>query len=183
MIYLATVPAPTAPLSAVHTALYSYFPNSPQGERPFVWRYLSRDRIAMLSERQPATVCKEIHVDAGRTYEFRLTYKRERICRGKPVEIRDFDDMRDRLKTWAEQRGAHVGFVRFDKKRSIQFHKPGHRVMLPIVDATGTVIVSAAALFERSILLMGGPGTAKAYGLGMWWLPEIMGIEQERSAT
>lgn len=175
MIYLAKVPLPRCPFEQIHVALYSYFPHAVHGERPYVWSIADGGAsILMMSAMRPATTCAEIHVEAGMTYSFDLTYKRVRNS-GKdhtPVEISSMPELRERIIKFVGDRGGQIGFVRLDKMRAIECRKGEHRVRLPIVDAAGQVYVTDAEKFE-ALLAGGGPGTGKAYGCGMWRLPEL----------
>ena len=57
--------------------------------------------------------------------------------------------------------------------RDMRFRSNQRQITLPIVDARGQVLVTDAEKFA-ALITSGGPGTGKAYGLGAWWLPQIM---------
>ena len=173
-IHVARVPMPRCAFEQIHVALYGYFPQSARdAERPFVWRVGEGGKaIYLASALRPTTPSMEATIEAGRSYEFSLTYKRVRNCKSKPIEIVAMPEMRERLIKWAADRGGDVGFVRLENPRAIHAQKHQKRVRLPIVDAYGSVFVRDAEAFERA-LVDGGPGTGKVYGLGMWWLDAI----------
>lgn len=194
MAWVADVPRdPSMPMDQVHVALYGYFPQIGPGDpRPYVWRLTGRDRVIIASRLRPsANGAREVFAPQGVTLDFRVTYKRVRMTgggkapdgevrrsRSRPVEITDFAELKERLIRFAAERGGDVRYVRIENQRLYRPGKAG--VGLPICDAIGKVFVRDPEAFD-GLLCSGGPGTGKAYGLGMWWLPELM--EAARAAA
>lgn len=185
MAWLAHLARGEAPVDQVHVMLYGYFPQVALGDdRPFVWRLIGPDTIAVMSRLRPAANgAREMNVAAGLTYDFRLTCKRQRNCGGsytdkdgerrprkaRPVTITLEDEVKERIRRHALRHGGDVRYVRIENMRELRMGD----IRLPICDAVGKIFVTDAAAFE-TLLTGGGPGTGKAYGLGMWWLPELM---------
>lgn len=169
------------PIDQVHVALYGYFPQHPEGEvRPYVWRLLSRNCLLVGSRLRPtANTAREVYARQGVTYDFRLTFRRTRnVCwmkkdgsKGtKTVTISDYGELKRRLKEHVEGRGAgDLAYARITKLSVMRMGKK----RIPIAHAEGKVYVRDPVEFD-AMLCHGGPGTGKAYGLGMWYLPEIM---------
>lgn len=188
MVWIADIERPPSmPLDQVHVALYGYFPQCAAAEeRPYVWRLMSRDQLIVASGLRPSSdSAREVWPKLGITYDFRLTMRRTRNVRGKvigpdgsmtdrkarTVTITDYDEIKDRVRRFAAERGGEVKFARVEGMRTYPVNK---KVRMPICDVIGKVYVRDAVAFE-TVLRGGGPGTGKAYGLGMWYLPEIMG--------
>lgn len=168
---------PSTAVQDVHAMLYSYFPWTRPGDpRPFVWRMLAPDRLAVLSARPSAAPgCREVVLPAGVTLDFALAYKRVRNAGHRPVVLTDPAEMAERLRAFAAVRGVAVGFCRVVGQDRLHLpHKGRPPIALPVAHAAGKAVVvdpdKAAAM-----LASGGPGTGRAYGLGLWWLPEVMG--------
>jgi hypothetical protein len=177
----------TIPFEQIHVMLYSFFPSVTKDEgRPYVWRLLARDRIGIVSTCRPtAPGVREVSIKSGVTYDFVLTYRRERNVAGSytrpngtrrkrvahTVTITSMPELRERLIRFAGDRGGAVGYVRLDHQRTLLI--ASKHATLPIVDAVGNVLVTDADKFAV-LLGSGGPGTGKAYGLGAWWLPQLM---------
>lgn len=175
------------PLEQVHVAIYGYYPQAARDEaRPYVWRLLAPSRMLIGSHLRPsAPSAREVFARHGMTYDFRLTFKRVRNVggttvrpdgerrkrKGRAIEMRDHDEIKDRLIRFAGERGGDVRYVRVEAMREVRIGL----ARLPICDAIGKVYVRDPIAFER-LLCSGGPGTGKAYGLGMWYLPEIMEV-------
>lgn len=181
------------PLDQVHVALYSYFPQVAHGEgRPYVWRLLDAERLLVASHLRPtANGAREVVARQGLTYDFRATIKRARNVRGsytrpdgtrrnrtpRAVEMKDHDEIKRWATQFAEKRGGDIRYIRVE---NMCLYRPKHGVALPICTLVGKVFVRDADAFDQ-FLASGGPGTGKAYGLGMWYLPEIM--EAHRAAA
>lgn len=177
------------PIDQVHVALYGYFPQIAPGDaRPYVWRLVAPDRILLASRLRPsAPGAREIVAPRGATLDFRVTWKRVRNVGGSytckdgsrrsrqkhAVEITGHDELKQRLVAFAAPRGGDVRYVRIEGQRLYRPGKTG--VALPICDAIGKVYVHDPEAFDE-LLCGGGPGTGKAYGLGLWCLPEIMEV-------
>lgn len=197
-VWVADVVRPrTIPFEQIHVMLYSFFPGAPkeEGKRPYVWRMLAHDRICIMSAIRPTTsTAREIKIDAGVTLDFSLTYKRTRNVGGtytrpdgekrkrdeKTITITSMPELRERLIRFVGERGGAIGYVRLDRMREIRLKSKG--ATLPIVDAEGKVLVTNADKFA-ALLASGGPGTGKAYGLGAWWLPELMAVKATERAA
>lgn len=192
MVWIAEVSRDKSmPLDQAHVAIYGYFPQVARGDaRPYVWRLLSADSMAIASHLRPsANGAREAYAGHGVTYDFRVTFKRVRNVGGtmtrtdgtkrkrtaRAVEVRDHDELKARLIRFAAERGGDVRYVRIENQR---VYEPAKGVKLPICDAIGKVYVRDPVAFD-GLLSQGGPGTGKAYGLGMWYLPEIMGARHE----
>lgn len=184
-IFEADLPA-SVPFGQVHVALYAYFPQIGHGEsRPYVYRYLSPGRVAVLSALRPsAPAAREVRAHRGQTLQFRLTWNRVRNVRGsytrpdgsyrkrvpRAAVIADPEELKARVAKFAAARGGLVRYIRCERPRILQV--PG-RFEVPIVDSEGMVYVDDEVAFDR-LLCLGGPGTSKAFGCGLWWLPELM---------
>ena len=188
MVWIADVARDASmPLDQVHVALYGYYPQCAAADaRPYVWRLMSPDRMLIASDLRPsANSAREVRAQRGMTYDFRATIKRVRNVGGvtkrpdgtarprnaRAVVMTDHDEIKARVVRWAADRGGDVRYVRAENMREIRL---GH-IRLPICDIIGKVYVSDADAFD-SLLRSGGPGTGKAYGLGLWYLPEIMEV-------
>jgi hypothetical protein len=181
MAWLSIVPAADVPFDQQHVALYSYFPafsRPAPGEpshRPYVWRALDAKRLAVLSSvRSTAPRCAQITAEAGVTYAFETTIKRVRVCKGRYITFHDYGELCKWIKYFASNRGAQIGFISVKGFGELKFQKKVDRVRIPIAHVRGKMLVTDAAMFD-AVLCGGGPGTGKAYGCGMWWLPEVMG--------
>lgn len=175
MVWIAEVARDTSiPLDQVHVASYSYFPQIARGNaRPYVWRLISADRILLASHLRPsANSAREVFVRCGVTYDFRLTMTRisRKSRTGKQFSVDDHETLKQRVIDYAAPFGGDVRFVRIEAMRMYSASAKSGR--LPICCAVGKVYVRDAAEFDR--LLCQGSGRGKAYGLGLWYLPEIM---------
>ncbi|WP_036292155.1 type I-E CRISPR-associated protein Cas6/Cse3/CasE [Methylosinus sp. PW1] len=178
-VYIAKINTPRGPISSIHCALYACLPPRPEGsKRPFVWRVADGGRsIVFVSSEMPIVPHATISLEAGRSYEFAITYTRDKHVGKKKarhlVEINSMLDLRDRISHFAGSYGGSVGFVRHEHMRTLHVRRQNEHLEMPIVDAYGRVVVEDPVAFEQ-VVLQGGPGGAKVYGCGMWWLPEIM---------
>ena len=184
MIHVATVPRdPSTSIGQVHAMLYSYFPGAAQGERPFVWRLLAADRVAVVSATPSSALDRRaVRLEAGATYAFELAMKAARNAdRDQPrggrrqgeVESTAPAQVRGRLARYAAERGIAVGFSRVTLMAHMGIASRGRRIPIPVAHVKGLALVTDADAAERMIAA-GGPGTGKAWGLGLWWLPELM---------
>lgn len=186
MMYLSIVQPPPGPLANWHVALYGYFPGSKDfpvnksyarqnsgTQRPYVWRLLDRERVAMLSRIKPACPSVAVDVTAGVAHRFRATLRCDGF-RGGRSYIRNNAEAHAWVKRAASDGGGLVTFVHVAPARKLQIERGGSRslVTVTICDVEGIVVPNDADLFEK-FLVFGGPGTAKAYGCGMWWLPDL----------
>jgi hypothetical protein len=188
MVWVADVAVPPeAPFAQVHVLLYAYFPWVRHGEpRPYVFRWRDRGTVAVCSQMRPAApAVREAVAREGATYDFALTFNRVRNVSGsyrrpdgtwrkrppRAVVIEDHAELKARVTGFAAGRGGDVRYVRVERPRVLRV--PG-RFEVPIADAVGKVVVTDADRFNE-LLWRGGPGTSKAFGCGMWWLPELMG--------
>lgn len=181
MVWVAEVARDTSmPLDQVHVAAYGYFPQVARGDaRPYVWRLLSQDRLLLASHLRPsANSAREAFVRNGLTYDFRLTMTRisRRSKTGKQFSVDDHGVLKQRVIDYAAAYGGDVRFVRIEGMQMYAASAKG--VRLPICAAVGKVYIRDAVAFDR--LLCQGSGRGRAYGLGLWYLPEIM---EARHAT
>jgi hypothetical protein len=188
MVWIATVDRPNAmPLDQVHVALYGYYPQcAARDARPYVWRLASQNTVMMASSMRPsAPSARQVMPQHGTTYDFKLVFKRTRNVGGtytrpdgakrqrdkKTIVMRNHDEIKKRLIEYTAPRGGAVKYVRIE---NMQQYNPTPTITLDICTAIGKVFVTDADQFD-ALLCSGGPSTGKAYGLGMWYLPEIMG--------
>ena len=83
---------------------------------------------------------------------------------------------KDERRLWLSRnvRGASLSFVEFHDLSPLHIRKSdGHRLSATRTRAIGVACVTDAEEFDQ-FLARGGPGTFKAYGLGLWLLPELM---------
>ncbi len=178
-MFLALVPRPPVPLAGIHTVLSGYFPGQPMDgprERLFLWRGYDSTRLAMLSAIEPATACVAFTVVSGRVYPFKAELRRTKHCgrNRREVRIEGNDNLRAWLARGAEAGGGRVTYASFTNPREIKFQKNiNTRVTLQAISVSGLVQIVDAPRFA-DFLAFGGPGTGKPYGLGLWWLPEVM---------
>lgn len=181
MVWIAEVSRDRSmPLDQAHVALYGYFPQVTRGEaRPYVWRLTRTDTMLVASHMRPsANSAREVFVSNGITYDFRLSMTRisRRSKTGKQFSVDDHDVLKRRVTDYAAAYGGDVRFVRITGM--MMYHASDKGVRLPICAAVGKVYIRDAEAFDR--LLCQGSGRGKAYGLGLWYLPEIM---EARHAT
>lgn len=184
-MWVAVLPRPALPLSEIHKAIWGYFPEAADGDaRPFLWRPLEGDRVAILSRLKPACPAVLVRPESGRVYGFEVLLKTE-LVRGrknrgpgrlsKPGQRIALTDNAGR-KAWLCRNlaGADATFVQFYDRPPIELvRSDGRRLTIPVAIARGTLHVRERAAFA-AFLCAGGPGSAKVYGCGMWWLPELM---------
>lgn len=198
MLWIAEIDIPPGmPIDQIHVMLYSYFPQVQKGDaRPYVWRLIGPGRAVVMSKLRPSSAsARQIAIpEAPTTYDFAVTFKRVRNVGGtytrddgtkrnrtpKAVAIDDPAELSERMKRWVSGRGGDIGFVRIGGMRELSFPSGPRRITIPICDAVGKVLIRAPEAFS-DMLWRGGPGTGKAYGCGMWWMPEIM--ERTRAAA
>lgn len=171
-MWVAQLPKPAAPLASLHKFLFGYFPGYPDGSpRPFVFR-IEHDSILMGSAVQPSCEARRVQPRAGTTYQFDTIVKPMNGGGRNPIEGND------RRRAWLERnvRGARITFCEIHDAPNVRTRKSdGKLVTFPVCRAIGTLTVTDADEFT-DFLLRGGPGTAKAYGCGMWVLPELMEV-------
>lgn len=178
-MFLSLVPRPPAPLAGIHTALFGYFPGMATDrprERLFLWRGYDRGRLVMLSRIEPATACVAFTVAGARVYQFRTDLRRTKHCGRdrREVTIEGNNDLRAWISRAAEAGGGKITYVSVSNHRQIKFNKDASTlVRLEAISVSGLVQIVDAPRFA-DFLAFGGPGTGKPYGLGMWWLPEVM---------
>lgn len=171
-MWVANVPNPQVPLASVHKHLFGYFPGFPDGDaRPFVFGVNeNKERIVMASAIRPACPAIEVHPQEGISYQFQALLRPENG--GGRGGHRSNDERRDWLRR--NVRGAQVGFVEFFDLADLHCTKSdGQFVRFARCRAAGVAFVTDAMAFEE-FLCAGGPGTGKTFGMGMWYLPELM---------
>lgn len=171
-MWVAQIPRPPVPLPVLHQMLYGYFDDCPEGERPFIFR-LERGSLILASSRKPLCSAAEVKPEMGKVYQFDAILKPMNGGGRNPIEGNDA------RREWIGRnvRGAEVKFCQIQDMPDLRFRRDGGRtVVVPLCRAVGTVQVTDPEVFD-AFLSGGGPGTAKAYGCGLWVLPELMGVQ------
>lgn len=191
----AVVPRPSdVALGLLHVSLFSYYPGTrgvmmrdqrqgPTGSsRPCLWRALDHARIGLLSALTPAVPHARVQPERGRVYPFTVVSRidRERGRERRRGTVDGADAQKLAVCNAVAGRGAEVQFVRVSEPRQINVLKGrSQNVRVNFVEASGTVLVKDPRAFIE-FLAFGGPGSGKCYGCGLWHIPDLMPVGQQR---
>ncbi|TCP06604.1 type I-E CRISPR-associated protein Cas6/Cse3/CasE [Caldimonas thermodepolymerans] len=175
-MWVAQIPKPRVPLASLHRLLFAYFPDHPaNAPRPFLFR-IEHDSLILGSTLKPSCAAKHVQPQAGMTYQFDAIVKPMNGGGRNPI------DGNARRRDWVARnlRGAQIGYCEVYDLPDLRTRKSdGRRIVVPVCRVVGALTVTDADEFIR-FLRRGGPGTAKAYGCGMWVLPELMEVSVGR---
>lgn len=175
-MFIASVARPQVPINALHQILWGYFPGVERGDdRPFVYR-VERDRILLLSRREPACPALPMlpRIVAGRSLQFEVLASAANSSKQQQRRRVPITGNAER-RAWLARRmdGAVIQFVQVFDRPDLKFKRPGgESIVVSRFSAVGVLRIIDRAIFVSAMLR--GIGGRGCWGCGLLVLPELI---------